>query len=124
REVPLPSPRGLIRDRKGQVIAENVPGYRVSILAPREDSLTAVLARVATVIPLTEEQAAATMRRFKANPALATMILPSATFDIVSRLEEHRLLFPGLIIQDMPRRRYPDGAAVAAIVGYTGEVTE
>jgi hypothetical protein len=32
-EVPLPAPRGMILDRNGQVIAENIPGYNVSILS-------------------------------------------------------------------------------------------
>ena len=32
REVPLPAPRGIIYDRNNQVIAENVPGYTVSML--------------------------------------------------------------------------------------------
>ena len=46
REVPLPAPRGIIYDRNGQVIAENVPGYSVSILSPKEDSLRAALQRL------------------------------------------------------------------------------
>jgi penicillin-binding protein 2 len=124
REVPLPSPRALIRDRHGAVIAENVPGYTVSVLAPRPDSLRAVLERVTTVIPMNEEQVEAAMRRYRRSATRPTVILNSASFDIVSRLEEHRVLFPGLIIQETPKRFYPDGPAVAALVGYTGEVSE
>ena len=32
RPIPLPAPRGVIYDRNGHVIAENVPGYTVSLL--------------------------------------------------------------------------------------------
>jgi len=39
-------------------------------------------------------------------------------------LEERRAEFPGLIIQSAPKRYYPDGPAVAALVGYTGEISE
>ena len=39
REVPLPAPRGIIYDRNGRVIAENLPGYTVSLLSPTPDSL-------------------------------------------------------------------------------------
>lgn len=124
REVPLPAQRGMIRDRRGAVIAENVPGYTVSVLSPRQDSLRAVLARVATVIPISPEQTDLALRRFRRSANRPTVILNSASFDIVSRLEEHRLLFPGLIIQQTPKRFYPDGPAVASLVGYTGEVTE
>src|SRR4051812_49523268 len=34
RPIPLPAPRGIIYDRHGQVIAENLPAYSVSITAP------------------------------------------------------------------------------------------
>ena len=36
REVPLPAPRGVIYDRKGEVIAENAVSYNVSMLAKNE----------------------------------------------------------------------------------------
>lgn len=124
REVPLPAPRGPIRDRRGQVIAENIPVHSVSILAPRLDSLQSVLRRIGSVTPLTPEQVAQAVRRFRQEARLPTVILPNASFDVVSRLEEHRLLFPGLIIQEQTKRFYPDGIAVAPLVGYTGEVTE
>src|SRR5439155_462715 len=39
RPIPLPAPRGLIMDRNGKVLAENVPGYAVSLLPGDEDSL-------------------------------------------------------------------------------------
>src|SRR5919202_2198266 len=56
REVPLPAPRGTIYDRNRQIIAENVPGYSVSLLSPSADSLRAALQRLAQVITLTPEQ--------------------------------------------------------------------
>jgi penicillin-binding protein 2 len=124
REVPLPAPRGMIRDRRGAIIAENIPGYTVSVLAPRPDSLRAVLDRVAKVIPISPEQVETAIRRYRRTTNRPTVILASASFDIVSRLEEHRLLFPGLIIQETPKRFYPDGAVVSALVGYTGEVSD
>ncbi|MEA3245839.1 MAG: penicillin-binding transpeptidase domain-containing protein, partial [Gemmatimonadota bacterium] len=124
REIPLPAPRGMIVDRRGAIIAENVPGYAVSIIVPGVDSLRTVLDRVASVIPLSEAQVDEAVRRFRRNANRPTVILGNATFDLVSRLEEHRLLFPGLIIQEAPKRFYPDGPAVSAFVGYTGEVSE
>jgi Cell division protein FtsI/penicillin-binding protein 2 len=51
-------------------------------------------------------------------------VLPDASIDVVSVLEEHRIDFPRLIIQSVPKRYYPDGSAVASFVGYTGEITE
>ena len=124
REVPLPAPRGIIYDRNEQIIAENVPGYSVSMLSPAGDSLRASLKRLSALIPLSNDQIESSVRRFRRAPTRPTVVLSDADFDVISVLEEHRVEFPGLIIQSAPKRYYPDGAAVAAFVGYTGEITE
>jgi penicillin-binding protein 2 len=124
REVPLPAPRGVIYDRNGKVIADNVIGYSVSVLAQKEDTLRAVLQRLTGTINITAPQIEQAVRRFRRAPARPTVILPDASFDVVSVLEEHRTQFPGLIIQSSPRRFYPDGPIIAPFVGYTGEVSE
>ncbi|HEX6050734.1 MAG TPA: penicillin-binding transpeptidase domain-containing protein, partial [Gemmatimonadaceae bacterium] len=124
REVPLPAPRGIIYDRNGAVIAENLPGYSVSILAKTSDSLRVALRGLAAVINLTPEQIEAAVRRFRQAPNRPTVVLADASFDVVSVLEEHRVDYPGLIIQAAPKRYYPDKEVVASFVGYTGEITE
>ena len=124
RELPLPAPRGVIFDRNNKVIADNVIGYSVSVLAMKEDTLRAVLQRLTGTISITPAQIEQSVRRFRRAPARPTVIIPDASFDVVSVLEEHRSQFPGLIIQSAPRRFYPDGPAVASFVGYVGEVSE
>ena len=124
RELPLPAPRGLIYDRHGKIIADNVTGYSVSVLELREDSLRAILGRLSGTISLTPAMIDQSVRRFRRAPGRPTVILPDASFDVVSVLEEHRTLFPGLIIQAAPRRFYPDGSIVASFVGFSGEINE
>jgi len=124
REVPLPAPRAIIYDRNGAIIAENLPGYSVSILAKTSDSLRVALRGLAGVINLTPEQIEAAVRRFRQAPNRPTVVLADASFDVVSVLEEHRVDYPGLIIQAAPKRYYPDKDVVATFVGYTGEITE
>ncbi len=123
-EVPLPAPRGIIYDRAGVIIAENVPGYTVSILAPRVDSLRAILKRLGTRITLTQAQVDAAVARHKQTPNRPTVLFGAAPFDIVSVLEEHRVEYPGLIIQSSPKRYYPDSTAASAFVGFTSEINE
>lgn len=124
REVPLPAPRGIIYDRNGLIIAENIPGYSVSILSPTPDSLRASLRRLGTIITFSDEAIETSVRRLKRDPNRPTVVLADASFDQVSVLEEHRSEFPSLVIQASPKRYYPDGPSVASFVGYTGEVTE
>jgi penicillin-binding protein 2 len=49
RPIPLPAPRGIIYDRNGRVLAENVPGYTVSLLPGPEANLRSTLARIASI---------------------------------------------------------------------------
>jgi penicillin-binding protein 2 len=123
-EVVLPAPRGMILDRHGQVIAENIPGYSVSILSPKSDSLRATLTRLSTVLPLSDSMIEVVVKRYRAAPARPAIIVSDATFEQVSMLEEERSRFPSLVIQAAPKRHYPDSQAVASFVGYTGEINE
>jgi len=124
REVPLPGARAIIYDRNKEIIAENIAGYSVSILTPKEDSLRAAMRALARVVNIDSSQQERVVRRFRQAPNRPAVIFNDAPFDIVSVLEEHRVEFPGLIIQSAPKRFYPDGPAVAAFVGYTGEISQ
>lgn len=124
REVPIPAARGIIYDRHGEVIAENVPGYSVSLLGSSADSLRATLTRLTSIIAFSPDDIEEAVRRYRREPNRPTVVLADATFDQVSVLEEHRVEFPSLVIQSAPKRYYPDGPAVAAFTGYTGEISE
>lgn len=124
REVPLPGARGTIYDRSGEIIAENLPGYTVSILSPTEDSLKSALRTLSKVIPIDSLQQEFVVRRFRRTKPRPTVIFNDASFQVVSVLEERRVEFPGLIIQSSPKRYYPDGEAMAALVGFTGEISD
>ncbi len=124
RAIPLPAPRGIIYDRTGSVIAENLPGYSVSILPTGVDSLRAALAQLSTVVELKPDQIEAVVRRYRRDPNRPTVIISDAEPAVVAVLEEHRINFPRLIIQSVPKRFYPDGPVVAPFVGYTGEITD
>src|SRR5256886_2897120 len=52
RPIPLPAPRGVILDRNGRVLAENVPGYTVSLLPAEEVTLRRTLGRIAPIVRL------------------------------------------------------------------------
>jgi penicillin-binding protein 2 len=124
RPIPLPAPRGIITDRNGKVLAENVPGYSVALLPGDEDSLRARLARLAPLLRLDSAAVERVLARYRRAPYLPVTVVANASFALVSALEERRLALPGLLIQPEPRRFYPDSQAVAHLVGYVGEVTE
>jgi penicillin-binding protein 2 len=124
RPSPLPAPRGVIFDRNGRVLAENVPGYTVSLLPGPEANLRATLERIALIANLDSADIGRVMQRVRRAPYQPALVLGDAPFPVVSALEERRVEIPGLLIQAEPKRSYPDTSLVAHLVGYVGEVTE
>lgn len=124
RQVPLLAPRGTIFDRNGLPIAENTPGYTVKLFAPSEDTLRAVLGRLGQVVALDSSAREMVVRRYRGARYQPAIVFASADFDAVSRLEEHRYLLPGLVVQTEPRRIYRARTAVAHLVGYVSEISD
>jgi len=87
RTIPLPAPRGIIYDRKGNVIAENLPAYAVSLTAPSLDSLRGALKQLQPTLQLTDNDINAAIRRYRRAPTRPTVVLPDASIDVVSVLE-------------------------------------
>lgn len=123
RQLALRAPRGVIRDRNGVILAENVPGYAITLLPGPLDEARATLERMARHIELTDariEQILQTMRRF----GREVVVDADASFEAVSALEERRAEFPTIHVETVPRRRYPLGEAAGHLLGYVGEITQ
>ena len=124
RPIPLPAPRGVITDRNGRVLAENVPGYAVALLPGPEAEMRAALVRISRLVPLNSGDVERILQRHRRAPYHPAVVLSDASFEVVSALEERRTTIPGLVIQTEPKRFYPDSGLAAHLVGYLGEVTE
>lgn len=122
RTLSVPAPRGTIYDRNGEILADNVPGYSVTILPGPVESVRATLVRMAEHMELSDrriEQVVATLRRF----GREVVVDSDADFEVVSALEERRADFPGVYVEMRPRRRYLLGGAAGHVMGYVGEIT-
>ncbi len=124
RPITLPAPRGVIVDRHGAVIAENVPGYSIALLPGPEPELRKRLRQIARFVDLDSAAIERVLQRYRRAPYQSALVIADAPFDVVSELEERRLILPGIVIQSEPKRHYPDSAVVAHLVGIVGEVTE
>ncbi len=124
RPIPLTPPRGSILDWHGRVIAENVPGYSVKLLAPSADSLRAAIAQVRRFVPVDSARVTDIVERFMRARYQPALIFGDASFEVIAKLEEHRSVLPGLVIQAEPKRVYPAGRSVGHLAGYVSEVTE
>lgn len=125
RPLRVPAPRGTIFDRNGRVIADNVPGYAVTVLpAGGRDSTMAVVERLRAFIPGLDASDVAGLRRtLDRYPRQPLLVMADAGFDAASALQERLGEFPEVHIEMRPKRRYVSGRAVSHVVGYIGEIT-
>lgn len=124
RPLPVLAPRGAIFDRHGEIVAENVPGYALSLLPAPRDSIRAKLERIAPLIGLSEQQVEALMLRRSRGTGQPLIVAANLTFDQLAALEEWRAFLPGMVIEMQPKRHYPAGAVIGHLVGHVGEVGE
>jgi penicillin-binding protein 2 len=124
RAISVPAPRGTIYDRNGRVVAENVPGYVISLLPSRRDTTEAAIRQLAPYLDLGPAAIEALMERYTRFPNAPLVLRDNATFEQAAILEERRPEFPRAVVEMRPRRRYPAGPAIAHLIGYVGEISE
>lgn len=120
----VPSTRGIVYDRSGRTLVQNVPTWSVKIRPadlpyPQRD---AVVARLASLL---EMKPAEINARIEANPG--------SRFDLVRIkgdvdestariIAEERLKLPGVEVAAESRRDYLQGELFSQIIGYTGAI--
>ncbi|HYO42625.1 MAG TPA: penicillin-binding protein 2 [Candidatus Limnocylindrales bacterium] len=125
-EKPIPATRGLIYDRQGRLLVQNVATWAVKV-TPSElpfgqrdmvaRRLGSMLGIEATEILTTLDSAPGS--RF--DPVRVAQDVPEDTARLVAESSDE---LPGVTVVVETRREYPDGPLLAHILGYTGPIDE
>jgi penicillin-binding protein 2 len=124
RAIPLAAPRGFMYDRDGQIIAENLPAYSVSLLPTSDDALHRDMERIRPILGLDDSTVAELERQYALAPGQPILLNDDLDYRTLSLLEETRSEIPGLLLQPKPRRVYPHGRATAHLTGYVAQINE
>lgn len=124
RAITIPAPRGAVYDRRGRLLAENVPGYSLSLLPGPPDSARATLDRLAPWLGLSPEEREELLARYRQRPGSALLVRDDLPPSVVAALEERRPQFRLVVIETHPRRHYPAGPAIGHLIGYVSEISE
>jgi penicillin-binding protein 2 len=125
RTLPIVPARGLIFDRRGRLLADNVPAYRLELVPEAVGDVDAAIERLREFLPLDEDELARfrsqrkTQRRFQSLPLKFRL-----TEGEVAAFAVRRHLFPGMDVVPYLTRRYPYGELLAHVVGYVGRIDE
>ncbi|MGH8482680.1 MAG: penicillin-binding protein 2 [Nevskiaceae bacterium] len=121
----IPPVRGLVYDRNGALLAQNVPGFRLEVVREQVPDLEQALARAGQLVNLTEADLARFRERIRKTPRYQGVALrTNLSMEEVARFQLNRYEFTGVDINAGLTRSYPLGASAAHVVGYIGGITE
>lgn len=119
----LPPPRGLIYDRNGILLADNVPAFRLDVVPERVKDMPAMLARLGRIVPLGKDELEDFRRQLKQHrPFQKVPLKMQLTEDEIDRFAVNRWQFPGVDVVSYLKRQYPLGSAFAHVLGYVGRM--
>jgi penicillin-binding protein 2 len=125
--LPLPPNRGLIFDRNGVIMAQNLPSYRLEITPEqiRDHAMDDTLSRLGKLVEIRDVD----LQRFDklrgSTPSFKPIPLRFHLSDTeVARFAVERHRFPGVDIVAGLSRHYPHGPLAVHALGYVGRIDE
>ncbi len=122
RSVILEPARGLIYDRNGVLLANNVPSFSLYVSLEDVKDREELIQRMTDLIGLDPELIRKKLA-VRGAKQLPRKIKDRLTLREATLIESHRLDLPGVMIQVESQRNYPSGVTAAHVLGYVGEVS-
>ena len=129
REFKVIAPRGDILDRDGEVLVDNRTSLALQLNTSKlpEDPAEerAELARLGELAHMSLRKVRRTIKEGEEVAAGAPVTLRrDVGFDLIAYVEENQEEFPGVSVQRVFVRHYPDGTRAAHVVGSVGEISD
>lgn len=123
RVTKIPAPRGIIYARHGEVLAENLPSFDLSLIPQDTPDKTLVLSKTASLLQMPVELFEKKLAQSKGRPPFEPVILSqNLSWKQMSTVLSNRINLPGINIEVVPKRQYRLGAPSAHLLGYLGEI--
>lgn len=122
--IPIAPPRGIILDRKGVILADNIPVYALELIPEHIKNIPETLNKLQKLLPSISEGDIENFNREKRqNRAYESIpIKLHLTQEDVATFASNQYLFNGVSIKARLMRFYPLGEAIAHAVGNVGRI--
>lgn len=121
--IPLEPTRGLIYDRNGLLLAENIPVYSLNVIPYKINNFPNMLAEIAKIVPLSDDDIAQFQKQLKQHRRFDEITLKlKLTEEEVALFSENLYRFPGAFIKAGLLRHYPYDQHFSHILGYVGRI--
>ncbi|MEJ2552568.1 MAG: penicillin-binding protein 2 [Gammaproteobacteria bacterium] len=123
--VPVPPTRGLIFDRNGVLLAQNLPSFSLEIIPEQTDNLESTLKGLRKLIAISDDDLDSFRKRLQQKRPFESIPLRFRLGeDEVARFAVNRYRFPGVDVQARLTRDYPFGKIASHTIGYVGRINE
>ncbi|MFH1782667.1 MAG: penicillin-binding protein 2 [Candidatus Omnitrophota bacterium] len=122
RLINIPAPRGIIYDRNRSVIGEDTFSFGVFIIPQESDDVGREIKKIAEILDIKE---GILKRKYKRNylaPFAPCEIIRDISKKQAIIIQELKLDMKGVLVKEIPSRRYPYAEMFAHITGYVGEI--
>jgi len=125
RIVPVAPNRGLIYDRRGRPVAENLPAYRLELVPEKVEDLEATILALGRIIDLPEDAIEKFQKNRNRHRVFDSVPLKFNLSEAeVARFAVDRHNFAGVEIVPYLARHYPYGELLTHVLGYVGRLDE
>jgi len=117
----LPPTRGLIFDRRGRILAENLPAYQLELIPEQVPNIADTLKRLANMGLIEDEDIPRLTDLTRNGPRFKPVTLRfRLTDNEIADFAIQRPRFPGVDFQPRLVRHYPNGELISHAIGYVG----
>lgn len=121
--VPVEPTRGLIYDRNGVMLAENIPVFSLDVTPFQVIEMQKTLAGLSKIVALTDNDISQFKKQLKQHRRFDEIPLKlRLTEDEVARFTENQQRFPGVVVKARLMRHYPFGESFSHVIGYVGRI--
>ena len=121
--VPIEPTRGLIYDRNGVLLAENIPVFSLDVIPYEVKNMKATLAGLQDIIDLSDDDLAQFQKQLHQHRRFDEIPLKlKLSEEEVARFAENQYRFPGVLVKARLMRNYPFGESFSHVLGYVGRI--
>ena len=125
RLISVPPVRGQIYDRKGKILAENLPVYALEVIPDQVDDIKQTIERISELVELSETELERFQESLQKRPGFERRILKVGLDDgQVARFSVNQHKFGGIQLRARLQRHYPYGKELVHVLGYVGRISE
>ncbi|MBN2689678.1 MAG: penicillin-binding protein 2 [Gammaproteobacteria bacterium] len=123
--IPIAPNRGLIYDRNGVLLADNIPVFSLDITRDQVKDLKDTLSRLGHIISISNTD----LKYFKKalrqhRPSTPVPLKLQLNKQEVAKFYVHQYAFPGVSVDARLLRHYPVGEVMTPVLGYVGRIND